>query len=628
MSRTKKGRRKKVATPKVVQPAVEKKSKYSSAFFKKWIPYSFPVLLAILFFIFIGQLSQNPDFKITIVQSIKWFQPFQYALFTLLTLGFGYFGWRYLENAQVMTGTDRVIFVGVSVLILAIYISAFTKEVSLNGDNAEYMIITKSLVEKGKVVRLETPSETPNSLASVGLPLLLAPIYKLWGFDIVKMKVLVMLMGFSIFFLLYQLFERKLGFALATMLATVGVTSPYIVGNARDVMTETPFLFWSVVSMLAIYKYHESKYFNWKYFLFVFLATMMTYLTRAVGAGLFAALVLFLISQVSWSKLYTSEKRKELFRSIEFRKLLYIMIPVFVGGVLWQISQHNAGVSQASLLLDSNLPQQVEYNTQSAVGVIPQMLFRAETFRFQNFYSSAKLVPLDFKFTIVLIVLFLGILNGLRQKNLMAFYILITTAIVLLASVTPQQMVIIRYLSVLIPFFIYFVFFGTNQVLRYFFRKVQIADRGSWLIKVLSLLVLSQVFLVNLQGHSVNMTLSSVGNGPGYQDFVDVARWASNNLPEDAYVVSVKPRLFYVLSGKKGTRLSTIEEEYSQEYEKEKLDLFKKLGITHVVLDGVSGATRENIFPIVQNNPDMFQTLYIGATSGTSSINKIIYKNQ
>ena len=64
-----------------------------------------------------------------------------------------------------------------------------------------------------------------------------------------------------------------------------------------------------------------------------------------------------------------------------------------------------------------------------------------------------------------------------------------------------------------------------------------------------------------------------MGNGPAYTDFVDVARWAKNNLPDTAYVVSIKPRLFYVLSEKRGTRLSNIEEKYSQEYEQEKLKL-------------------------------------------------------
>ena len=628
MSKSKRNKKKKISTPKVVIPTEEKTSRLSSEVITTWIPVLFPVCLSVLFVFFLLELSKNPDFKITLVEAKKWFQPFQYGLFSLLTVCFGYFGWRYLKNARVMNQIDRVAFLTTSLLVFVIYVSAFTDEISLNGDNAEYMIIAKSLVERGKVLRLEVPSETPNSLASTGLPLLLTPIYKLWGFDIIKMKALITFMGFSVFFLLYRLFVKRQGFALATMLALVGVTSPYVVGNSRDVMTETPFLLWSIISLILIIKYHESKTLNWKYYFLVFGAIIMTYITRAVGVSIFAALIIFLISNVSWSKIYNRDSRKQLFASIEFQKLFYMMLPLVMGAVLWQIWQQSHGVSQAALFLNSNLPHQVELNTQSALGVIPQMLFRPETYRFQNFYSSATLEASNLKNTFILVLILVGIITGFKQRNLLAGFTVITTMVLLLASVTPQQMVIIRYFSVLVPFLVYFLFVGTIQLLRYLFRKLRIGEASAILIKLIPALVLAQMLMVNMHGHSVNLTLSSVGNGPGYEDFVDVAKWSEKNLPDDAFVVSLKPRLFYVLSNKRGVRLSTIEEDYSKKFEVEKLALFKRLGITHVVLDGVSGATRENIFPIVKNNPDMFQTLYIGATSGTSSINKVIYPNQ
>jgi hypothetical protein len=220
----------------------------------------------------------------------------------------------------------------------------------------------------------------------------------------------------------------------------------------------------------------------------------------------------------------------------------------------------------------------------------------------------------------------IGLLTGLRQRKLIAGYTLIVFIIIMLASATPAEMVIIRYLSVLIPFIIYFVFLGTNTIMQFLTRKLRLTA-GTTLARIASALLLGQILFVNMHGNSVNITKSALGNGPAYEDYMDVARWSKVNLPDTAYVVSVKPRIFYLLSEKKGTRLSTIQETYSEEFEREKLDLFKRLGITHIVLDGISGSTRENIFPIVKNNPEMFQTLYIGSTSGTSTISKIIYPN-
>ncbi|MCB0689131.1 MAG: hypothetical protein KDC53_21485 [Saprospiraceae bacterium] len=627
MSKSVKGKRKKTVARSAAKPPTEKTSRFTTEFFQKKVPYFFVALFVGLFVFFIVRLGGNPDFEISLLKAVKWFKPLQYVLFTLLTVGFGYFGWRYLSNAQVMNPTDRIVFIAVSALVLIMYITSFSKEISLNGDNGEYLIITKSLVERGKILRLEVPSETPNSLASLGLPMILAPIYKIWGLDIVKMKILITAMGFSIFFLLYQLFKKQ-GFALATLLAIAGITAPYVVVNARDIMTETPFLFWSVVALLLIIKYHESSRMNWKYYFLAFGAVIMTYLTRAVGISMVLAMIVFLFSHVPWSMIYTSAGRKKLFSTVEFKKFIYIMLPLLIGGVLWQIWQYSQGISQAGLLMNANLPRQVEDNSQSAFGMIPQMLFRNETFRFQNFYSSAKILPLNALYVLILIIILVGLINGFRQRNVIAFFVFFTGMVIVFASATPQQMVIIRYFSVLLPFIIYFLFTGLVQSLRYLFRKLKLVEKTPWLVRLVSVLILAQLFFVNLEGHSVNMTLSRVGNGPGYLDFVDVARWAKNNLPDDAYVVSVKPRLFYILSNKRGTRLSTLQEEYSKDYEDEKLALFKRLGITHVVLDGISGATRENIFPIVQNHPEMFQTLYVGQTSGTSSISKIIYENQ
>ena len=67
------------------------------------------------------------------------------------------------------------------------------------------------------------------------------------------------------------------------------------------------------------------------------------------------------------------------------------MLPLIIGAIGWQIWQQSKGVSQANIFFNTNIPEQLEYNFRSAIRVLPQMLFSEETFRFQNFYSSAVL---------------------------------------------------------------------------------------------------------------------------------------------------------------------------------------------------------------------------------------------
>lgn len=624
-----KRKKRKVIRDSQPTPAVEARPsrwRMSRFWSLKWLPALYVVGFSALFVVFLEIFARNPDFTNPLVTIKADLVTFQYIISILLVLCFGYFGWRYCIGAQEMQRSDRIIFLLTFVIIGTIYVAVFTKELSPNGDNAEYIIIAKSLVERGIALRLDTPSETPNTLASLGLPLMLAPIYKLWGVDIVKMKMMVSLLAVSIFFLLYRFYERRQGFALAILLSIVGVTSPYVVGNSTDVMTETPYLFWSLVSMLLILKYQESKYFQWKYYFLVIAAIVMTYLTRAIGIGALAAMLLFLTWNVEWSKVFNKADRRQMIGSTGFKKLFYIMTPLVVVATGWQIWQQGTGVSQATIFFNTNIAENLDLNCRSAFRVLGQILFNPETFRYQNFYSSSTLGVLDFKYTIVLILMLIGLLTGLRQRKLIAGYTLIVFIIIMLASATPAEMVIIRYLSVLIPFIIYFTFLGTNTIIQFLTRKLRLTV-GTTLARIACALLLGQIVFVNMHGNSVNITKSAIGNGPAYQDYMDVASWSKINLPDTAYVVSVKPRIFYLLSEKKGTRLSTIQETYSDEFEREKLDLFKRLGITHIVLDGISGSTRENIFPIVKNNPEMFQTLYIGSTSGTSTISKIIYPN-
>jgi hypothetical protein len=196
--------------------------------------------------------------------------------------------------------------------------------------------------------------------------------------------------------------------------------------------------------------------------------------------------------------------------------------------------------------------------------------------------------------------------------------------IILVASNTPAEMVMIRYLSVLLPFIIYYTYLGVVSLL----DRIVPTPPLNPLAKLGGAVFLALMLVVNLSGVAVNIAKSAVGNGPAYDDFIDVAQWAKNNLPDDALVMSIKPRLFYVLSDKKGARLGVQGEEYTPELEREQLELFRREGITHLILDGVSGSTRRNIYPIVKNNPEMFQTMYIGSISSSSSVQKIIYKNE
>ncbi|NND34466.1 MAG: hypothetical protein HKN76_17910 [Saprospiraceae bacterium] len=594
--------------------------------YPRLIPNLFVLVIFGMLMKFLVTLNNSADFTNELIASIPGLIFFENLISIVLVGCFGYFGWRYLSGAQETRKLDRIMLFLTFGAIAAVYIGSFTKDISPNGDNAEYLILAQSLVERGTALRLESPSETPNSLASLGLPLILAPIYKIWGFDIIKMKVLITALALLIFPLLINLFHRRHSLVLSVLLALICVTSPYLIGSSTDTMTETPYIFWSILSIILILKYSEAPKVSWKYLLLVVAGIIMTFLTRSVGIGLLAASVLYLGIQVPWTGLFKKESRTGLWATPEFRKFAIIVVPLLIGGIGLQIWQQSQGISQANMFLSFNIFELLEQNCIAAYHVLGQMLMSAETFRFQTFFQSSQLPTTNWFYLLILVVMASGFVIGIRKKDLSALYTVIVFLVIMVASNTPAEMVVIRYLSILLPFLIYYTYVGFDGLIKLGLSRLNL--RGSGLVSLAGLIFLAQVLVVNLYGANVNITKSAVGNGPGYDDFIDVARWSKDNLPEDAYVMSIKPRLFYVISGKKGARLGVQGENYTPELEQQQLELLKREGITHLILDGISGSTRRNIYPIVQNNPDMFQTMYIGSKSSSSSVQKIIYKTE
>lgn len=586
----------------------------------------YAAIFIILFVIAVWKFAQNPDFQNPLVANQQGLIRNQYLIFVLISLCLGYFGFRHFERYRPRWRADRLMWIVTFLAVIALYYLGFQEEVSPNGDNAEYIIVTKSLVEHGQALRLESPGQTPNTLAALGLPMLLTPIYKIWGLDFVKMKILVMTLGLLCFLLLYLIFRREQGAALATVLALAGVTSPYLMGNATDIMTEAPFLFWSLLAIIFVEKFRASERFSPKYLGILMVCIIMSILTRTVGISLLAALILLL----AWDfvrdfQLHRSEPSYKTVKSEAFKKFMYLTIPLVLAITVWQLWQYNTGTSQASIFFGGNLAERLEYNTTSGIRVLSQMLFNVETYRFYNFHLNSSLAPLGLLYVILLFVLIWGLLKELRRATFFAWYSTAFFVTIMFASLTFAEMVIMRYISVLIPMMIYFVFIGTYELVQALMRRVNLS-KGHLIANVVSVLLLCWVVLTSMRSNAVNIDLAYVGNGPSYQDYIDVAKWAGRNLPPEAHAVAAKPRLFYIFSGVKCTRLSTIQDDYSGAFEEEKIHFFKSRGITHMVLDGISGATRENIFPIVQNREEMFRTLYVGAISGTSSVEKLIYQ--
>ncbi len=546
-------------------------------------------------------------------------------IFSILIIVFGYFAARILRVYKLPRRWDIVAGVVAFGALTALYAMAFTEELSPNGDNAEYLMNTKSLVEEGSIYRLNSRADTRNTLASRGLPIILAPIYKIWGFDLVKMKMLIMGMGLALFPLLVLLFQNYISLSKSILISMVVVLSPHLLAAACNIMTEIPYVFWSVLTLLMMQLLAKNGLNQWKYLIVFLVSILMTYLTRPVGLTMVATAMAYMFFSVPWIQYLKKGSIRELWKEDTFRYLVMIVGPLILGLLFWQLWLSNTGVSQAEIFFRGEIFDRFYINLESSLQVFSQMLFRLDTYLWYIFFGNYRVQPLTIWSWPALLCLFAGMITYMRKNNLVFWYTIICWIIILFASLTPAQMVIIRYMSILVPFFIFFLFEGSRMIVKILGKLTGRKLKAGW-VNLIPLLVMAQLMFTSFSSDRAVITLNTAGAGPNYDDYVEVARWSNQNLPEDAYVACVKPRIFWFYSQKDTRRSTTISEFHSADYEKEKLELWKSQGVTHLVVDRISGASRQSILPIIQNNPDLFQTLFIAPTSGTTTIYKINFE--
>ncbi len=143
----------------------------------------------------------------------------------------------------------------------------FDSKLSLSGDNAEFIILARSLAQGEGLSYLNSPDPRPSTKFPFGFPLLLAPLA--WAFpdDWVPMKALVLVLFSLGMGVLYQLARERVGVlpglavvALSLLAGksylthdTAGVAfGPLLLHSAHQVTSEVPYLTFSLLALWLV----------------------------------------------------------------------------------------------------------------------------------------------------------------------------------------------------------------------------------------------------------------------------------------------------------------------------------------------------------------------------------------
>src|SRR5690606_369019 len=83
-----------------------------------------------------------------------------------------------------------------------------------------------------------------------GFPLLLAPIYAIWGLDMAAFQIYMIVLQLIALIIIYLLYRTEVSLPTALILLLMMGLSPYFVAFKRDIMSDTPFMLFCIAFLV------------------------------------------------------------------------------------------------------------------------------------------------------------------------------------------------------------------------------------------------------------------------------------------------------------------------------------------------------------------------------------------
>jgi hypothetical protein len=179
----------------------------------------------------------------------------------------------------------------------AMYLVSLTNNLSVDGDNAVYITLAKSLATGHGYTDIQGPTPRIEAQYPFLFPLFLTPIVGIWGAGAVLFMELLVI-GFALAALIwcFFLFRQWLDSAPLALVVTMAAGSSELFWEySHKVLTEIPYLFFTVAACWFVDIYAKQDRAYTKAGLIAALATGAAFLTRTIGLSLCLALPLYLL---------------------------------------------------------------------------------------------------------------------------------------------------------------------------------------------------------------------------------------------------------------------------------------------------------------------------------------------
>jgi 4-amino-4-deoxy-L-arabinose transferase-like glycosyltransferase len=442
-----------------------------------------------------------------------------------------------------LSARERAIIAGGLLGCLALYILALDPTLYLWGDNAHYIIVAKSLATGQGLRDIHTPGSPRFSYPVPLFPLILAPIVRVFDYDLVPLKLLVAVLGVLTVYAALRLFLRRMDATRAIVLTALVAVSPQIVSFSHQVMTELPYLGLSIVALICVMRYAGDDRWNGREASLTALTLAAATLTRTIGVTLVLAAAAYVVLDGA------GPLRRRLAKAALMCGLCAVVWLAANGTLIASIPyfaefRHGTASAQSGAI-HMGIRSRVAANLVAYAGAVPETVYYGYSLR----DPAPKLVGAAIILTIVLGFVF----AAWRKRTALEYYCLAYGA-VLLVYEPANSGNLRRYLVPVIPFLLYYFVRGLEAlgVLAERVRGTRLLTARWWRTGTIALLALIGVwnFARTVEASVVHRKPEMFdfyrwGDFRGYQR---MAEWTRANTPASSVIGTRGAYIFHFWS--------------------------------------------------------------------------------
>ena len=468
------------------------------------------------------------------------------------------------------------------------------------GDNAGYITLARSLLERGAYLELWDPAEPLHTKYPPVFPLILAAAMALGVAPWVGLKLIVIAfsaLGVAFSFHLIRARGRP---ALALGVASLLALSPGILLQNHWILSDVPFWGLTVLALWAL-ETTRRRGFSARAAIAV-AAVVLAYFTRSAGIPVLLAALVWMV----WRR-----------RRLQLAVMSGVALPL---ALLWWLRARSAGgVDYAGELWMRN-PYEPAAGTIGVLGLLPRI---GENFvAYVTTHLPTLLVgqPSTPGLVLSVAVTALALFGWARRLTRPARIQVMELALPLyigLIFIWPAVWAGDRFL---LPFFTAVLFYAGDglSALATRFRPQLSFAAGATAVALIALLQLPTVALAARIGRDCQRTHNA---GIRYaclptqwQDFLTQAERLATLLPEDAVILSRKPRIVHVMSGGSVYSLTYPFTDEPQRF----LEFADSTGARYLLFDQLDRLSQAYTAPVLMRRPQAFCLLEASSTSGTA----------